>query len=88
MRKDSSAHDYTWYLPLEHDIQIAKMRPGAHSLDLIMTGDDPTPFAVPGKASPGQPLPPHRDPSAAIPKRGCGHAREALINEPEGFKER
>ena len=67
MQKDSSAHDYTWYLPLEHDIQITKMQPGNHSLSLILTGDDPNQLAVPSKASPSAPLPPHCDPSAAIP---------------------
>lgn len=69
IRKDDSPHDYTWYLPLEYNTQIAKIsRPSDHELDLILTGNDPRQTNVPGGGSHQitQPLPALRDTNAVI----------------------
>lgn len=43
IQKDDQPHDYTWYMTLEYDVQIAKMeQTDDHKMDMILTGNDPT----------------------------------------------
>ena len=72
IKKDNSAHDYTWYLPLEYDTQIVSTNaPNDHQLDLILTGNDPAQTNAPGFAGikDRPPLAVLRDTNAAIPPR-------------------
>ncbi len=64
IQKDDQAHDYTWYMTLEYDAQIAKLtRTNDHEMDIILTGGDPAQTGQAGK----EPLPPKLDPAATIP---------------------
>ncbi len=66
IQKDDTARDYTWYLTLEHDLQIASItRRSEREMDILLTGDDPTQIKLPAKDQP--PLLARRDPAAAIP---------------------
>ena len=69
IRKDDTPHDYTWYLPLEYDVQIvSKERTGDHGLDLILTGNDPGQTNAPGVGKNAvPPLSALRDTNAVIP---------------------
>ncbi len=43
IQKDDQPHDYTWYMTLEYDVQIAEIdKPNDHEMDIILTGSDPT----------------------------------------------
>jgi hypothetical protein len=43
IQKDDQPHDYTWYMTLEYDVQIAEIdKPDDHEMDIILTGSDPT----------------------------------------------
>lgn len=68
IRKDDAPHDYVWYLPLEHDVQITAMDRGDHTLDLILTGNDPAQTNAPGPGkNPTPPLPSLRDTNSPVP---------------------
>lgn len=70
IRKDDTAHDYVWYMPIEHDVQIVKMeRHGDNGLDVFLTGDDPTQgHGTVGITQAKDPLPVKRDAKATIPQ--------------------
>jgi hypothetical protein len=66
IQKDEQAHDYDWYMTLEHDVQIAKLtRTNAHEMDVILTGSDPTQTAPLPKGA--APLPALLDAGAVTP---------------------
>jgi hypothetical protein len=69
IQKDDSAHDYKWYLPVEYDVQIAKVETSERGLDLILTGTDPKQIKAPGpgKDQPQHPVPAFRDANDPIP---------------------
>lgn len=69
IRKDEASHDYTWYLPLEYDVQIVQKRQtGEHTLDLILTGNDPGQTNHPGAGRNAKPsLPVFRDTNSPVP---------------------
>ncbi len=69
IRKDDAAHDYLWYLPLEHDIQIVKRETNSKGgLDLLLTGNDPSQTNAPGVSrSSKPPLPALRDTNSPVP---------------------
>jgi hypothetical protein len=69
IQKDDQPHDYTWYMTLEYDVQIAKIaHPSDHEMDLILTGSDPTQAHAAGLATSRPDIVPFAlDPSAAIP---------------------
>ena len=69
IRKDDTQHDYTWYLPLEHDVQIVStQKNGDRGLDLVLTGNDPAQTNAPGAGkSNTAPLPAMRDTNSPVP---------------------
>jgi hypothetical protein len=69
IRKDDTQHDYTWYLPLEHDVQIVStQKNGDRGLDLFLTGNDPAQTNAPGAGkSNTAPLPAMRDTNNPVP---------------------
>ena len=69
IRKDDAAHDYTWYLPTEYDVQIVKRETNAAcGIDLLLTGNDPTQTNAPGAgANAKAPLPVLRETNNPVP---------------------
>jgi hypothetical protein len=69
IRKDDMQHDYTWYLPLEHDVQIVStQKNGDRGLDLVLTGNDPAQTNAPGAGKSNKaPLPAMRDTNSPVP---------------------
>ncbi len=69
IQKDDQPHDYTWYMTVEYDVQIAKIdKPNDHEIDLVLTGADPAQKFAPGASgSPSPPLPAKLGDTAQIP---------------------
>jgi hypothetical protein len=65
IQKDDAAHDYTWYMTTEYDVQIARLEhKNAHEMDIVLTGSDPKQARDEAK----QPLPAKLADDAPVPQ--------------------